>query len=101
MSDCLWKYLKKFFYLLFFFCGNVKLICELRHKLFINLQLRKINHLRPSAQLLRNLRSTAGKFTHSVVCGSTYVPPVIFKRESGCILRKTSSARKCIISSKL
>ena len=57
-----------FFFL--FFCGIINLICELRHKFFINLRLRQINNLLPSALFLRNLRS--GKFTHSVICGNTY-----------------------------
>ena len=54
------------------FCGIVKLICEFRHKFFINLRLRQKNNLRPSALFLRNLRSVAGKLTHSGACGNTY-----------------------------
>ena len=37
-----------FFFLFSFFCGIVKLICELRHNFFINLRLQQINNLRPS-----------------------------------------------------
>ena len=57
-----------------FFCGIVKLICELRHNFFINLLLQQINNLWPSALFLRNLHPAAGKFTHSAVCGTTYTP---------------------------
>ena len=57
-----------------FFCGIVKLICELRHNFFINLRLQQINNLWPWALFLRNLHPAAGKFTHSVVCGTTYTP---------------------------
>ena len=57
------------------FCGIVKLIFKRRHKFFINLRLQQINNLRPAPLFLRNLRSAAGKFTHSAVCGNTYTPP--------------------------
>ena len=76
-SACVWKDFREYFFFFFFFyffCDIVKLICELRHKFFIKLWLRKINGLRPSALFLRNLRSAAGKFIHSAVCGNTYAP---------------------------
>ena len=58
-----------------FFCGIVKVICELRHTFLINLRLRQINNLRPTTLFLRKLRSAAGKFTHSAVCRNTYASP--------------------------
>ena len=63
------------FLFFYFFCGILKLICESRHKFFINLRLRRINNLRPSALFLRNLRSAVGKFTYSAACGNAYAPP--------------------------
>ena len=63
------------FYFFYFFCGIIKLICEFRHKFFINLRLRHISNLRPLALFLRNLRSAADKFNHSATCGNTYAPP--------------------------
>ena len=63
--------LNNFFY---FFCGIVKLICELRHTFFRNLLLRQILILKSSALFLKNLRSTASKFDYSVVWRSTYTP---------------------------
>ena len=57
-----------------FFCDIVKLICELQHKIFINLRFRQISNLQPSALFYKNLHSAACKFTHSVDCGSTYAP---------------------------
>ena len=75
-SACVLKDFRTFLLLLFsFFCGILKLIYELRHKFFINLWLRQINNLRPSALFLRNLRSAGGKFIHSAVCGNTYTSP--------------------------
>ena len=65
--------LRKLFFL-FFFCGKIKLICELRHTFFINLPLRQIKNLRPSALLYKNQSSAAGKFGYSAVCGNTYAP---------------------------
>ena len=68
-----------FFWFFYFFCDIVKLICELRYKFFINLQLRQINNLRPSALHLRNLPSAAGKFTHFAICGNTYAPLLSYR----------------------
>ena len=65
--------LKNFFFN--FFCGIVKLICELRHIFFINLRLRQILILRSSAPFLKNLRCAAGIFAYSAVCGNTYATP--------------------------
>ena len=65
---------------IYFFCGIVKLICELRHTFFINLRLWEMIILRLSALFQKNLRSAARKFAYSVVCGNTYVsslPPFI------------------------
>ena len=48
MSLCLERTLKKLFFIFLFFiffCGIVKLICELRHTFFINLQLRHVHLL--------------------------------------------------------
>lgn len=45
--------LKKHFWFFRFFCGIVKLNCELWHKLFINIRLRQILDLRPSTSLLK------------------------------------------------
>ena len=64
--------LNNFFY---FFCGIVKLICELRHTFFRNLLLRQILILKSSALFKKNLRSAASKFAYSVVWRSTYAPP--------------------------
>ena len=44
--------LKKHFWFFRFFCGIVKLICELWHKFFINIRLWQILDLRPSTSLL-------------------------------------------------
>ena len=64
-----------FFFLSFFSYGIVELICEHRHTFFISLRLRQKLNLRPSALFHNNLRSEAGKFAHSVVCGNTHAPP--------------------------
>ena len=69
--------LRKLFLTFFFFYGTAKSICELRHTFFINLRLRQILNLRYPALFYKNLRSAAGKFAHSVVCGNTYAPPGI------------------------
>ena len=66
--------LKKLFWFFYFFCGIVKLICELRHTFFINLRLGQMLILRPSALFLKNLRSVARKFAYSAVCDNTYAP---------------------------
>ena len=56
-----------------FFCGIVKLICELRHTFFYKSTARaKIKSAEPSALFYKNLRSAAGKFAHSAVSGNTY-----------------------------
>ena len=48
--------LKNFFFLLFyFFCGIVKLICELRRTFFINLRLRQILILRSSTLFFKKI----------------------------------------------
>ena len=49
-----------------FFCGMVKLICELRHQCFINLQLPRILNLQPSALFYKNLAETSYSHGHSV-----------------------------------
>ena len=54
-----------------FFCGIIKLICELRNTFFINLRLRQILILRLSVLFFKNLRSAAGKFAYSAVSGNT------------------------------
>ena len=64
-----------FFFLSFFSYGIVELICEHRHTFFISLRLRQKLNLRPSALFHKNLRSAAGKFAHSAVCGNTHAPP--------------------------
>ena len=74
LSLCLEELIGIFFFFFSYFCFIVKLICELRHKFFFNLQLWQINYLRPLALFLRNLRSAADKFTQSAVCGKTYTP---------------------------
>ena len=67
--------LRKLSWFFFFFLrGIVKLICEFRHTFFINLRLQQKLNLRPSALFHKNLRSAAGKFAHSAVCGNTYAP---------------------------
>ena len=65
------------FLLFYFFCGIVKLICELRHAFFINLRLQQILNIRSSALFCKNLRSAAGKFAHCNVCGKAYAPTPI------------------------
>ena len=68
--------LKKLFWFFFnFFCSIAKLICKLRHTIFINLRLRQIWILRPSALFKKNLRSAARKFAYSAVWGNTTPPP--------------------------
>ena len=57
-----------------FFCGIVKLICELQHTVFINLRLWQRLNLRHSALFYKNLRSPTGTFAHSAVCGNIYAP---------------------------
>ena len=76
MEACVWKDVKETFLIFVsFFCGIVKLICELWRTFFINLRLRQKLNLRPSALFYKNLSSAKGKFAHSAVCGNTYVPP--------------------------
>ena len=43
------------FYFSYFFCGIIKLICEFRHKTFMNLRLRHMAGFRPLELPLRNL----------------------------------------------
>ena len=49
-------------------------LCLNGHTFFINLGLRQILNLQPSALFYKNLRPVAGKFAHSAVCGNTYAP---------------------------
>ena len=54
-----------------FFCDIGKLICELQHTFFINLRLSQKLNLWSSALFYKILRSAAGKFAPSAVCGNT------------------------------
>ena len=70
-----------FFYFIIFFCGIIKLICEIWHKFLINIWLRH------STLFLRNLHSVAGKITHCTACGNTYAhpPPPLYTVNSSVI----------------
>ena len=63
-----------FLLIFFFYLRYSKLICKFRHEFFINLWFQQKSNLQPSALFLKNLRSAAGKFTHSAICDSTYAP---------------------------
>ena len=88
-----------FFLFLYFFCGLGK--CELQQKIFINLRLRQILILRPSALFLKNLRFAAGKFAFSAVWGNTFVTPTLQCTnqpnfpESACQNSCESSQKNC------
>ena len=63
------------FLLFYFFCGIVKLICELRHAFFINLRLQQILNIRSSALFCKNLRSAAGKLLIVMSAAKPTPPP--------------------------
>ena len=58
----------------FVFCVIVKLFCKFRDEFFINLRLRQKINNRPLALFSKNLRSAAGKVTHSAAYDSTFAP---------------------------
>ena len=67
--------LRKIFDFFFFFLRhNKKVNLRTWHAFLINLCLREILNLRPSALSYKNMRSAAGKFAHSAVSGNTYAP---------------------------
>ena len=67
---------KTFLSFVSFFCGIVKLFCEVRHTFFINLRLQpKLNLWLSALFYKKNLCSVVGKSAHSVICGNTFDSP--------------------------
>ena len=84
-----------------FFCGIVKLICELWHTFLINLRLQQKLNLQPSTLFRKNLLSAAEKFaqfTHNLPYLEIIVDAQLSFKEYMAQLRQNLNRTNCLLA---